>query len=90
MLQELVTQGIVLESQQYDASVFGSFVVVLARGREKAKFIWDGKDSMLTVEYLKPANSEDPGSWKHDAYIQVPERRAVLAEIGSNAVAMLL
>ena len=90
LLQGLGTQGILLESQQYDASAFGSFIVVLARGREKAEFIWDGEDSLLTVEYLKPANSGDPGSWKHDAYIQVPERRAVLAEIGSNAVAMLL
>ena len=90
LLQEPGTQGILLESHEYDASAFGGFIVVLARGHEKAKFIWDGNDSILTVEYLKPDTSEPAGSWTHDAYIQVPERQAVFAEIGSNALSMLV
>ena len=90
LLQELRADGVTLESHAYDANAFGSFVVVVARGHAKAKFIWDGKDSVLTVEYLKAGSSASPGTWTHDAYIQVPDQGAVFAEIGSNAVAMIV
>ena len=90
LLQQLGTDGVSLESHEYDANAFGGFVVVLARGHAKAKFIWDGKEAILTVEYLKAGSSAPAGTWKHDAYIQVPDQGAVFAEIGSNAVAMLV
>ena len=90
LMLELDTQGVSLESHEYHAGAFGSFVVVLGRGHAKAKFIWDGKDSILTVEYLKAKNSAPVGTWTHDAHIQVPERQDVFAGIGSNAVAMLV
>ncbi len=90
LVQELGTEGVSLESHEYDANAFGGFVVVLARGHAKVKFIWDGKDSILTVEYMKAGSSGSVGTWTHDAYIQVPDQRAVFAEIGSNAVAMLV
>ena len=90
LVQELGTDGVALESYEYEASAFGSFVVVLARGHAKAKFIWAGKESVLTVEYMKAGSSGIAGTWTHDAYIQVPEQRDVFAEIGSNAVAMLV
>ena len=90
LAHDLGTDGISLEAHEYDASAFGGFVVVFARGHAKAKFIWDGKDSILTVEYLKTESSKTAGTWTHDAYIQVPDHAAVFAEIGSNAVTMLV
>ena len=90
LLQELGIDGILLESHEYDANAFGGFIVVLARSHARAKFSWDGKDSILTVEYLKAGSSDFPATWTHDAYIRVPDQGAVFAEVGSNAVAMLV
>ena len=90
LVQELGTNGVSLESHEYDASAFGGFAVVMTRGHAKARFTWDGKDSILTVEYLKTGSSGPAVTWTHDAYIQVPDREAVFAEIGSNAVAIFV
>ena len=90
LVQELGTDGVSLESHQYDASAFEGFIVVFTRGHAKARFIWDGKDSILMVEYLRAASSGSAVTWTHDAYIQVPDRGAVFGEIGSNAVAILI
>ena len=89
LLEELGPNGVLLESHEYDSCAFGGFIVVLARGKAKAKFIWDGKDSVLTVEFMKAGTAGAAGSWEHDAYIEVPERLAVFSEIASNTVAML-
>lgn len=45
LLNELKTEGIELEEHQFKPESFGSFVVVLARGRKSARFVWDGKGS---------------------------------------------
>ncbi len=79
-----------MESHQYDALSFGSFLLVLAKGHTKVRFSWDGKESILTVERQNVQNKSVVGTWEHDAFIQAPSADAVFAEIGSNAETMLL
>lgn len=90
LLQMLDIEGIEMESHQYDGAAFGSFAMVLAKGHTKVRFLWDGKESILTVEYQKVQNRAVTGIWEHDAFISVPLVEAVFAEIGSNAETVLL
>jgi hypothetical protein len=89
LLEELAQQNIALESHEYDAMVFGNFGLVLGSKRNRVRFTWDGKESVLTVEYKDPQTHASGGPWVHDAYISVCPREAVFAEIGSNAVSIL-
>ena len=90
LLQVLASEGITMESHQYDGVAFGSFALVLAKSHTKVRFQWDGKESILTVEYQKIQNKTSTGVWEHDAFISVPAAEVVFAEIGSNAETMLL
>ena len=85
----LASEGIEMESHQYDGFAFGNFALVLAKGHTKVRFLWDGKESILTVEYQKVQNKAVTGIWEHDAFIRVPSTEAVFAEIRSNAETML-
>ena len=89
LLQILGSEGIEMESHQYDGIAFGNFALVLAKGHTKVRFLWHGKESVLTVEYQKMQNKVVTGSWEHDIFISVPSTEAVFAEIGSNAATML-
>jgi hypothetical protein len=90
LLEMLATDGIEMESHQYDGNAFGNFALVLARGRMKVRFLWDGKESILTVGYQNVQNEAITGVWEHDAFISLPSAEAVFAEVGSNAETMLL
>ena len=90
LLQMLASEGIEMESHQYDGITFGNFTLVLTKGHTKVRFLWDGKESILTVEYQKVQSKAVTGVWEHDAFISVPSAEAVFAEIGSNAETMLL
>lgn len=79
-----------MESHQYDGSAFGGFTLVLAKGHAKARFVWDAKELILTVEHQKVQNMAGNGTWEHDAYIGVASSTEVFSEIGSNAETMLL
>jgi hypothetical protein len=90
LIQTLASEGIEMESHQYEGIAFGNFVLVLAKGHKKVRFLWDGKESILTVEYQKVRNRAVIGVWEHNAFISAPSAEAVFAEIRSNAEAMLL
>jgi len=90
LLQALSSEGIEMESHQYDGVAFGNFALVLAKGHTKVRFLWDGRESILTVECQKVQNKAITGIWEHDAFIKVASAESVFAEIGSNAEAILL
>lgn len=90
LLQTLSPEGIEMESHQYDNVAFGNFALVLTKSHTKVRFLWDGRESILTVECQKVQNKGIPGLWEHDAFIKVPSAEAVFAEIGTNAEAILL
>jgi len=90
LLQMLASEGIEMESHQYDGIAFGNFALVLTKGHTKVRFLWDGKESILTVECQKVQNKTVIGVWEHDAFVSVPSAGAVFAEIGSNAETILL
>ena len=90
LLQMLASDGIEMESHQYDGLAFGNFTLVLTKGHTKVRFLWDGKESILTVEYQKVRNKAVTEVWEHDAFISVSSAEAVFAKLGSNAETMLL
>jgi hypothetical protein len=89
LLQALAPEGIELESHQYDSLAFGGFELVLAKNHKKARFLWDGRESLLEVQYQEVDNKAIVGKWVHDAFIKVTPAEAVFAEIGSEAEAIL-
>jgi len=88
LLKTLASEGIEMESHQYDGITFGNFVLVLAKGHTKARFLWNAKESILTVECQHVVNKATLEQWEHDAFIKV-QQEAVFAEIGSNAETLL-
>ncbi len=88
LLADLSDLGIFLSEHEYSYSSFGSFVVVLSAGHSQTRFLWDGKDSILTVETRSFQNQNATEPWVHDAYISV-RGADVFAEIGSNAEQIL-
>ncbi len=89
LLQALGSGGIEIESHQYNCIAFGDFTLVLAKGHSKARFLWDGRESILTVEYQVVRNKSINGTWEHVAFIKAPSGETVFAEIESNAKALL-
>ncbi len=90
LLQTLASEGIEMESHEYDGAAFGNFELVLTKGHAKVRFTWDGKKSILAIEFQKVQNKAETGTWEHDAYISVSSAQDVFAEIGSEAETMLL
>jgi hypothetical protein len=90
LLQSLASEGIEMESHQYDCAAFGNFALVLTKGHAKVRFTWDGKESILTIDFQKVQTKAETGTWQHDAYSSVPSAQDVFAEIGSEAKTMLL
>ena len=89
LLEMLASEGIEMQSHEYDGIAFGNFTLVLAKGHAKVRFIWDGRESILEIQCQEVQNKSISGNWLHDAFIKVSDQEAVFAEIGSNAEAIL-
>jgi hypothetical protein len=89
ILKELAPQGIELYEHRYHPQAFGSFELVLGRSHEHIKFIWDGRDSVLSVSFATVTNENANPSWTHDANISLPNGDGLFAEIASNVEQML-
>ncbi len=85
LLKELEPARIELHEHQYSPRVFGSFALVLGRGHKDARFAWDGRDALLSIEFR--GNRSD--TWTHDANISLPNGEGLYAEIASQASEML-
>ena len=48
-LRELANDGIALYEHHFDAQAFGNFIVVLGLPHRRVKFIWDGREFLLSV-----------------------------------------
>ena len=90
LLDELAEDDICLSRYEYTPESFGHFTLVLSKGAAKVRFLWDARESLLTVQCLKEQHESIGEVWEHDATIEVAPPDAVFAEIGSNAVAALL
>lgn len=85
LLSELKAVGIELEMHQFNPASFGSFAVVLSRGRESARFVWDGRESLLTIS-IGPRGTNN---WTHDANISLPAGEGLFQEIASESENLL-
>lgn len=84
LLKELAPARIELQEHQYSPRVFGSFALVLGRGHKEVRCTWDGRDSLLSIEFRENRSE----SWTHDANISVPNGEGLYAEIASQASEM--
>jgi hypothetical protein len=89
LLRELAERRIELLEHAYHPQAFGSFEVKLGRGHDQLRFIWDGREAILSVSFAKVQNKSAVPSWTHDADISLPNGDGVYAEIASQSVDML-
>ncbi len=89
LLDDLAAYQIAMYDHQYDALVFGSFQVTLGLPLQRVRFIWEGRDATLSVACQTLRSQLDNAAWVHDAYISVPDRFGVYAEIASEACRIL-
>ena len=85
LLTELKAEGNELEEHQFNPASFGSFVIVLARGRKSARFVWDARESLLSIGF----GARGAQSWTHDANISLPAGDGLFQEIASEAENLL-
>lgn len=89
LLEGLAEDDIRLLRYEYIPESFGNFTMILAKGAAKVRFLWDARESLLTIECLKEQHESVGEVWEHDATIEVDSPEVVFAEIGSNAAAVL-
>ena len=85
LLTDLKAEGIELEEHQFNPASFGSFVVVLARGGKSARFVWDARESLLSISF----GARGAKSWTHDANTSLPAGDGLFQEIASEAENLL-
>jgi hypothetical protein len=90
LLDDLAPHGIALYVHIYHAPAFGSFQVELGLPLQRIQFTWEGRDSTLAVACQTLADPLGNTGWVHDAFISVPNRADVYAEIASEAYRILM
>lgn len=88
-LGELSGKGVGLYEHHFDAQDFGSFYVVVGLPHDRLKFVWDGRDEVLTVSVGKRPNASGPMAWVHEMNVSLPKGEGVYEEIASNTLDIL-
>ena len=89
LLKEFASERIELFEHSYHPQSFGSFVLVVGRGHEQLKFIWDGKDAILSVSFAEVQNKNAAPVWTHDADFSLPKGEGLYAQIATQSTDML-
>lgn len=88
LLEQLVPLNIELQEHSFDSLCFGSWVMVAGRSRQRYRFVWDGKESLLSVSSSTFSDSQSAAQWRempeHSSLVTSTEAlgkvRAVLVE----------
>ncbi len=89
LLKEFASERISLFEHSYHPESFGSFVLVVGRGHEQLRFIWDGKDAILSVSFVEVQKTNAAPVWTHDADFSLPKGEGLYAEIATQSIDML-
>ena len=89
ILRDLESEGIALYEHQYQPQAFGSFVVVLGRSHQRAKFAWDGREFVLSMSIADFQNKNANAPWTHDADFSLPNGFGLYEEIASQTTSTL-
>jgi hypothetical protein len=89
ILRDLGSEGIALYEHQYNPQAFGSFVLVLGRPHQRAKFSWDGREFILSMSIADVPNKNANASWVHDADFSLPNGHGLYEEIASQTSSTL-
>lgn len=64
LLEQLAPSAVELHEHSYHPFSFGSWVIVAGRSKRRYRFVWDGKESHLSVSCSIFADSRSPAQWK--------------------------
>ncbi|MEX0733055.1 MAG: hypothetical protein WD944_11730 [Steroidobacteraceae bacterium] len=63
LLEDLQNESVELHEHQYHYLVFGSWVIEAGQRKKRFRFIWDGRDSYLTVSTATFSDSHTHTEW---------------------------
>jgi hypothetical protein len=86
LIEALAEHGIALLAHRYDMQAFGCFELILGSGHDRLRFVWDGKESILSLFTSRIGSSSDVPRWVHDADFSLPNSTGLFEEIASQAV----
>jgi hypothetical protein len=66
LAERLAERDIVVCSLHAEYSHFGSWQLIARKHHEAVRFLWDGRDSCLTVEYSPMRDSSGPNDWREE------------------------
>ena len=76
--------GLKIYEHEYNFMAFGSWVLVVGKDKHRLKFIWDGKDFMLSILKSDFQNSNSAPSWEpvftNNANIEASKTFAILID----------
>lgn len=89
LLEQLVPLDVELQEHSFHPLSFGSWVLVAGRRKQRYRFIWDGKESLLSVSFSTFSDSQSAAQWnempEHGGLVTSSEAlgkvRAVLVEV---------
>jgi len=64
LLEELAPLSVELQEHSYHYLSFGSWVIVAGRRKHRYRFVWDGKESYLSVSHSTFSDSQSVAQWK--------------------------
>ena len=65
LAERLAGDHFAIYEHTYNQIAFGSWEVVIGTHHKRRRFIWDGKDSLLSVSEAEFTNSSSPPSWRN-------------------------
>jgi len=84
MLNDLKQDNIELFSYHLHPQAFESFELVLGKTNQQVKFLWDGKESTLSLYFATIQNQNSNPEWIHEANFSLPNGEGLYEEIWSE------
>ena len=89
LVEALESKGVSLRRYDFDPAFFGTFQLEFARGHARARFTWDGRERVLSVERAIGQSQSDAASWQVLLESRQESSDAALTEVASQALSAL-
>jgi hypothetical protein len=90
LLRELEHSKVVLLEHHFHPRAFGSFELIFAKGHKHTRFVWDGKQQLLSVSVANVTNANAlVMSWAPDGDHRVPNGDGLFAYIASRTADLM-
>jgi hypothetical protein len=89
LLDELTPSRLELRQFDYSPEFFGSFELHLGTGHRRLKFVWDGREDVLSLSSATLSSKGDVPAWRNRFDLELPFGSGLWENIASSALDVL-